>query len=73
MPRRFVFAVCVVAAAATALPLSAQQDSARRPGPKKPDLELVPARSINLDTDEGTWISLDVSPDGRTIVNTVPR
>ena len=29
---------------------------------KKPDLELQPTRSIDLDTDEGTWISLDVSP-----------
>ncbi|HEX6316340.1 MAG TPA: amidohydrolase family protein [Gemmatimonadaceae bacterium] len=34
----------------------------------KPDLPLVPTRSIALDTDEGSWISLDVSPDGRTIV-----
>ena len=33
----------------------------------KPDLSLPAARAINLDTDEGTWISLDVSPDGRTI------
>ena len=32
------------------------------------DLPLQPARTINLDTDEGTWISLDVSPDGKTIV-----
>src|SRR5688500_7042983 len=36
--------------------------------PAKPDLPLLPTRSINLDTDEGSWISLDVSPDGRTIV-----
>ena len=34
----------------------------------RPDLPLVPARSIALDTDEGSWLSLDVSPDGRTIV-----
>jgi Tol biopolymer transport system component/imidazolonepropionase-like amidohydrolase len=26
------------------------------------------ARTARFDTDEGTWISLDVSPDGRTIV-----
>ena len=45
-----------------------QGDTAQNPKPKKPDLELVPTRQINLDTDEGTWISLDVSPDGRTIV-----
>ena len=45
------------------------QDTTRRAGiPGKRDLELVPGRSVNVDTDEGTWISLDVSPDGRTIV-----
>lgn len=32
------------------------------------ELPLQPARAITLDTDEGTWISLDVSPDGQTIV-----
>jgi Tol biopolymer transport system component len=31
-------------------------------------LPLQPARNFRLTTDEGTWISLDVSPDGRTIV-----
>jgi Tol biopolymer transport system component len=51
---------------AVVLPLQAQ-DSARA-APKKPDLELVSGRSFNLDSDEGTWISVDVSPDGRTIV-----
>jgi Tol biopolymer transport system component/imidazolonepropionase-like amidohydrolase len=44
------------------------QDTTRRLATRKPDLELVPGRSVNLDTDEGTWISLDVSADGRTIV-----
>ena len=32
------------------------------------DLPLTPARALSLDTDEGTWISVDVSPDGETIV-----
>jgi Tol biopolymer transport system component len=36
--------------------------------PGKPDLPITAARTITLDTDEGSWISLDVSPDGRTIV-----
>ena len=27
-----------------------------------------PARDIEFDTDEGTWISVDVSPDGKKIV-----
>ena len=36
--------------------------------PANNTLPLTPARTINLDVDEGTWISLDVSPDGKTIV-----
>ena len=31
-------------------------------------LPLQPARSIEFSTDEGSWMSLDVSPDGQTIV-----
>ncbi|MEO8778972.1 MAG: amidohydrolase family protein [Rhodanobacter sp.] len=31
-------------------------------------LPLIPTRHIRFDTDEGTWVSLDVSPDGRSIV-----
>src|SRR5689334_8372198 len=32
------------------------------------DLPLEAARTVAIATDEGSWISLDVSPDGRTIV-----
>src|SRR5688572_23896446 len=32
------------------------------------DLPLKPTRRINYTTSEGTWISLDMSPDGSTIV-----
>jgi Tol biopolymer transport system component len=32
------------------------------------DLPLRPEREIALTTDEGTWLSLDVSPDGQTII-----
>ncbi len=36
--------------------------------PKPPSkLSLKPERTVEFDTDEGTWISLDVSPDGKTI------
>jgi Tol biopolymer transport system component len=40
------------------------------PGAKKKEgpLPLKPDRTIEFTTDEGTWISLDVSPDGKTIV-----
>jgi Tol biopolymer transport system component/imidazolonepropionase-like amidohydrolase len=51
---------CVAALALLPISLSAQA--------ARPDLPIIGTRTINLDTDEGTWISLDVSPDGRTIV-----
>src|SRR5579864_5850790 len=35
---------------------------------KKKGLPLQPTRKIEFTTDEGTWISLDVSPSGKTIV-----
>lgn len=35
---------------------------------KKRDLPLKPGRTISFTTDEVTWMSLDVSPDGQTIV-----
>jgi Tol biopolymer transport system component len=35
---------------------------------KEEGLLLEPERVIEFETDEGTWLSLDLSPDGRTIV-----
>ena len=35
---------------------------------KKAKLPLKVDRKIKLKTDEGTWMSLDISPDGKTIV-----
>ena len=35
---------------------------------KEEPLPLKPARKVQFTTDEGTWLSLDVSPDGKTIV-----
>jgi Tol biopolymer transport system component len=35
---------------------------------KEEALPLKPARKVQFTTDEGTWLSLDVSPDGKTIV-----
>src|SRR5262249_12168809 len=31
-------------------------------------LPLTPTKALKFTTDEGTWLSLDLSPDGRTIV-----
>jgi Tol biopolymer transport system component len=46
------------------LPAAAQSASGSGDGV---DLPLQPERWAAFTTDEGTWISLDVSPDGRTI------
>ncbi|MDG2240487.1 MAG: hypothetical protein P8L30_09805 [Longimicrobiales bacterium] len=56
--------------AAVSSPLASQQtadsgDRSKRPLPLEGWEE---SRSLNVDLDEGSWMSLDVSPDGRTIV-----
>lgn len=35
---------------------------------RKGSLPLKPGRTVRISTNEGTWMSVDVSPDGRTIV-----
>ena len=35
---------------------------------KKKGLPLKPTRKIEFTTDEGTWLSLDITPDGKTII-----
>jgi len=35
---------------------------------EKKDLPLTPTRTIEFTTDEGTWISLDISPDGKSLI-----
>ena len=43
-------------------------DSVKKEKPKKKkDLPLEPGRTVSIKSDEGTWMSLDVSPDGKTI------
>ena len=37
-------------------------------GAAGPALPMKPARTLSIDTRSGTWMSLDVSPDGRTIL-----
>ena len=58
-----------VAAFVCATALHAQQPGAARGGrPAERPLPLDAARQFALDTREGTWLSLDVSPDGQSIV-----
>ena len=67
-------AVCMALAAlvsACALPAAAQTPAARDTAAKDPmqeGLPLRPDRTLEFTTNVGTWMSLDVSPDGRTIV-----
>src|SRR5215469_5278435 len=48
-----------------ALSLVAQD---QKPAAKKPGLPLLPERKIEFTTDEATWLSLTLTPDGKTIV-----
>ncbi len=45
-----------------------QNDSAAAEARRTNSLPLIPTRTLDFTTDEGTWISLDLSPDGETIV-----
>lgn len=47
----------------------AEQDTTKKEkNPRQEDLQLEPARKLQFTTSEGSWLSLDVSPDGQTIV-----
>lgn len=45
-----------------------QSDSSARAASRAAALPLIPTRTLEFTTDEGTWISLDLAPDGRTLV-----
>src|SRR5579871_538085 len=45
-----------------------KKDDKDKKDEKKPTLPLKSDRKVKFTTDEGTWLSLDLSPDGRTIV-----
>ncbi len=46
-----------------------QKDEKKDEKEKKPEkLPIEPKRKITFTTDEGTWMTLDVSPDGKQIV-----
>jgi Tol biopolymer transport system component len=73
---RLLFAVFVVLCLVAPAPVagwgggSRPQDETetKMPGNEKKDLPLEPGRTISFTTDEGSWMSLDVSPDGETVV-----
>ena len=45
-----------------------QDTIAKKDSKATKELPLEPTRKISMTTNEGTWISVDVSPDGQTIV-----
>ncbi|MPZ20894.1 MAG: amidohydrolase family protein [Luteitalea sp.] len=45
-----------------------EREKAKKQEERPRSLPLKPERKITFTTDEGTWISLDVSPDGKRIV-----
>ncbi len=68
--------LCVLAAATFTLVAAsiagaqspAQNDSAVKAAARTSALPLITSRSLTFTTDEASWVSLDVSPDGKTIV-----
>jgi Tol biopolymer transport system component len=47
-------------------PAAKQRKQQRKP--QRPPLPLEPARTIEFETSEATWLSLDLAPDGTTLV-----
>jgi Tol biopolymer transport system component len=73
-PAAFAALVATIAAFGFASPsgLSAQtveqNDSSAKAARSANTLPLITTRTLDFTTNEGTWISLDLSPDGQTIV-----
>src|SRR5919112_5097549 len=44
------------------------QDASKKPEPWDVEGDHGPTTAVEFDTDEGTWMSCDVSPDGRSLV-----
>jgi hypothetical protein len=59
-----VWIVCVVGVSATVC----ARLLATLPARAAESPVAIPTRTIEFDTDEGTWMNLDVSPDGKTIL-----
>src|SRR5437588_7920051 len=72
--RKFLqfWAIVALSALVCAIPALAKTKTEPRPSvtaeKKEKGLPLKPDRTVEFTTDEGTWLSLDVSPDGQTIV-----
>ena len=68
---RRVFAAALMLLISLPLTLTAQdgvKSDEKKDEKKVEELPLKPAGSVKFTTNEGTWMSLDVSPDGKTIL-----
>ena len=65
---RHALVVTILAGSFTSVHAQAASDTVRRPTAPNTELPLIPTRPLKFTTDEGTWMSLDLSADGRTIV-----
>src|SRR3990172_143947 len=68
-----VFVLVGALVVSVAAPLAAQEKkeeakAEKKEEKKKEGLPLEPERKIEFTTDEGTWLSLDAAPDGKTLV-----
>ena len=59
--------LCAVLLASLALPVGAEEDNKKEEEKWDVDNPPGPHSSIEIDTDQGTWLSVDVSPDGEEI------
>src|SRR4030095_9906909 len=72
--QRVRVALCLFIILLVSLPLAAfgqdpkKEDEKKDDKKKEEELPLKTDKKIEFTTDEGTWMSLDVSPDGKTIV-----
>ena len=61
-------AIAIVATAPLGAQTPAQNDSAVKAAARTSALPLITPRKLSFTTDEASWISVDVAPDGKTIV-----
>jgi Tol biopolymer transport system component len=60
--------LAAAAAAPAAAQTPAQSDSAAKAAASAKSLPLITTRTLSFTTDEGSWISIDVAPDGSTLL-----
>ena len=68
---RFVAAALAIAVAPTLYAQDAPTGGGGGASGRNAELPLKPSRNVKFTTDEGTWLSIDVSPDGQTIVTDI--